>query len=1230
MRFIADGPDIPLSLIEARDAGDVIFLCGAGVSMPAGLPDFRKLTENVAKRLRVHPSDPIAQMLANTSAPLDQTFGQMMGKYGFDHVEAAVRRELRITRAHDTARHKTILRLSSDREGRRRLITTNFDHLFERAQPGLRRIAPPVLPDLAVAGPLDGIVYLHGRLASGAAGVDPASLVLASADFGRAYLSAGWATRFIRQILDRYTLVLLGYSAEDPPVRYLLEGLHAEGAGRNPIYTFASGEPGAAQARWSERGVRAITYRDHGLMWRSLQAWAELADDPGAWRRAVAALAARPPAELAPHERGQVAALVSTAQGAKVFAEQTPAPPATWLMVLDPAVRLSEPKVRPIVVDDQPRDPLDDYGLDSDPDREAIVAGLEVKPPDLLAPLEGEDTEVMSPRLRSLSWWVAKVMEEPAVLWWLADGGGPGPGPEILEMLERSLDLGAVNNPDQRMLWRLLLEALRARRAPRQDLENLRARVARFGWATGDLRALRSALRPSLICRRHHYQGPFPPAVFESVYGLIDFDVEFPEVDCAEFAIDPTLLAPFMAAWREALAKGAELMADVPTGVWWEAPTLYPTGHGHRMHDDASNFYVTVAGLIDRLADQEPAAARAEISLWPSESIFFDKLRTWCWRRADLAGPDEVVAGMLGLPDNGFWAQRSTRDILHTLRARWPDLSPSDRARLEGRLVGGPPCEEDEAEAAFKPRASQAAATRLGWLAQNGCDLSASTLAALTPLRAAIPGWSAEWDAEADFSWEGRTGMVRRESDPAPLLDVPLAEAARRAQARETHEDPFHEAVPFEGLLATRPSRALSILGHEQRAGRTAEALWQKALDREGLVWTARRRRLAAGRLLKLPAESLVLLRFSLSRWILAEFSKLAAEVPDLAFRLWDAVFDNLLAAGPAAARSGIGERRTRSGVLPESRRTHTHAKFSPTGRLTLALLGEVERRGALRPPVPAGDIRQRLDLALEAPGEAGDYAIAMIASYLDWLEGKDRAYVRSVLIPMLRGGHPRLEPAWSGLLAGGPPRSSLFKALKAEFLDLPVQCASWTWAADARSRCAQWAVILMVDRPRSGLTASEACRILQDDGVEACDGAQQQLQRLQTEGRAWVDIERFLLAAWPKERKFATAALSQRLVALAAQAGPAFPRAVRTILPYLSPVEQNDLFVVRLQRERQGQLSHAARFPESSLALLDKVVPHSAPRPPHDLARVLDEIATSAPDLKTSQAWRRLVNLTL
>jgi hypothetical protein len=52
MRFISDGPDIPDDLLIARDAGDVIFLCGAGVSQHrAKLPDFLTLGRDVISQL---------------------------------------------------------------------------------------------------------------------------------------------------------------------------------------------------------------------------------------------------------------------------------------------------------------------------------------------------------------------------------------------------------------------------------------------------------------------------------------------------------------------------------------------------------------------------------------------------------------------------------------------------------------------------------------------------------------------------------------------------------------------------------------------------------------------------------------------------------------------------------------------------------------------------------------------------------------------------------------------------------------------------------------------------------------------------------------------------------------------------------------------------------------------------------------------------------------------------
>lgn len=40
MRFFEDGPDIPDQLIEARENGEVVFFCGAGISI-------RKRTETI-------------------------------------------------------------------------------------------------------------------------------------------------------------------------------------------------------------------------------------------------------------------------------------------------------------------------------------------------------------------------------------------------------------------------------------------------------------------------------------------------------------------------------------------------------------------------------------------------------------------------------------------------------------------------------------------------------------------------------------------------------------------------------------------------------------------------------------------------------------------------------------------------------------------------------------------------------------------------------------------------------------------------------------------------------------------------------------------------------------------------------------------------------------------------------------------------------------------------------
>jgi hypothetical protein len=64
MRFVADGPDIPNSLITEWREGRVVFIAGAGISVPqpSNLPSFRQLVLKVYEALH----DPLLDALSKT------------------------------------------------------------------------------------------------------------------------------------------------------------------------------------------------------------------------------------------------------------------------------------------------------------------------------------------------------------------------------------------------------------------------------------------------------------------------------------------------------------------------------------------------------------------------------------------------------------------------------------------------------------------------------------------------------------------------------------------------------------------------------------------------------------------------------------------------------------------------------------------------------------------------------------------------------------------------------------------------------------------------------------------------------------------------------------------------------------------------------------------------------------------------------------------------------------
>lgn len=287
MQLVPKGPQIPESLVDIIFEDKAVFFCGAGVSVNAGLPNFREFTEKISNEINADNDLFIKEEICHSR--YDRAFQIFSTKYDNSKVFSAIQASLKLSDKADVSGHEAILRLANQRNSNNyRIVTTNFDEAFQTALSNISSgdfSIPDVAPKLPpVRENWWSIVYLHGRL-SGCQNLD--DLVLTSSSFGRAYLTEGWAASFIRKLFENFTVIFLGYSIDDPVMRYIVDAYQAEKGWNNRLpegpYAFISFEEGdsdSTEETWKLKGVQPIIYpiknRDHRSLYESFRKLAEL------------------------------------------------------------------------------------------------------------------------------------------------------------------------------------------------------------------------------------------------------------------------------------------------------------------------------------------------------------------------------------------------------------------------------------------------------------------------------------------------------------------------------------------------------------------------------------------------------------------------------------------------------------------------------------------------------------------------------------------------------------------------------------------------------------------------------------------------------------------------------------------------------------------------------------------------------------------------------------------
>jgi hypothetical protein len=1266
MQFISGGPDIPDELLMAHEEGRVVFFCGAGISYPAGLPGFQGLVESIYRLNGTTPT--LIEQEALNRSQYDATLNLLEQRIPGQRL--AVRRAIanvlkpKLRRKGATGTHEALLRLARSREGALRLVTTNFDCIFEKAakrsKQGFQAYAAPMLP-IPKNSRWDGLVYLHGMLPSKADETKLNRLVVTSGDFGLAYLTERWAARFVSELFRNYVVCFVGYSINDPVLRYMMDALAADRMlGEHAPQAWALGdcEPGQELTKaneWAAKGVVPILYgvavgtHDHSALHETLRVWAETYRDGvlGKERIVVSHALARPSGSTRQDDFvGRMLWALSDSSGlpAKQFAEFNPVPPLEWLIDAFSSEIYQHKDLPRFGV--SPRDKVDSslrFSLVRRPAPYSHASHMSL--------VSGGSISQWDDVMHHLARWLLRHLDDPALFVWISQRGGQLHAHwsrlieneldrfDRLEREGRTTELdnvrahapNAVPGPIMRTMWGLLLAS--RIKAPWHELSLYRwkQRLNREGLTRTLRFELRDLLTPKLrVSKKIRWDEENKSAKETPHLGqFLDWEL-VPAVDHLRSSLQdvndekwkvalPILLEDFQSLLRDGLDLLRELgeADDRRDRSVWDLPSISP----HWQNSDTSEWVAWIelvrdAWLVVQIND--PSRASMVAHTWfdlPYPT--FKRLALFAAAQDNIVSPEKWVEWLRADASWGLWSRDSMRETLRLLALQGRHLSVSAQERLEAAILAGPPramYREDLDPSYWADLHDRAIWLRMTKLKASGLVLGSTSLGFLGRMSVAHPNWQVAANERDEFSiWRSGTG------DPDYEENLKVNLAPRRQQEiiswlklPTPDRDLFYEDT-WRDTCRTRFFHSFSALCQLSREGLWPTDRWREALQawsEEGVV--LRSWRYAAPLVTQMPSDMVDELAHPVTWWLESASKSIDRHeliLLDLCRRVLAQTHESDL-ENPVDGDANF--------------EPITAAINHPVGHTTQALLnmwlkGEPSDRDNL--PV---DIEALFTRLCDVKVDWFRHGRVLLSSRLIPLFRVDRLWTERWLLPFFDWEVNPVEAraVWAGFLWSPRLYQPLLVAFKPHFLATSLHYHHLGEYARQYAAFLTYAAIESVD----GYSSEDFCYAIErlpQEGLE--ESAQALAQALEAAGdqrqEYWRNrIQPFWKHIWPKSLDHATQSISEDLMKLAIAAGSAFPSALNEVQGWFRPIEHPDFVVHRLKES-----GHCKQFPEGALQLLDAAIADQRWLP-SELRPCIDMILSSEPKLKDDFRLKRLL----